>query len=80
MKVKEGKLIFKVKYDFSNIARKKCNTSFCVFLTGKSIIDIIFIIQGHLESQNVNFKIKNDLKIYRYRQGRYLFFRVLFAV
>ena len=31
---------------------------FRIFLTGKSISDTIFMIQEHLEGQNVNFKVK----------------------
>ena len=50
---------FKVKYDFStNEARNKCNTSFYVISTGQSISCIILKIQGHHQSQKLNFKIK----------------------
>ena len=31
---------------------------FHVILTGQSFYEIIFIIQGHLQSQKVNFKVK----------------------
>ena len=33
-------------------------THFHVILTGKSISCIIFMIQGHLQGQKVNFKVK----------------------
>ena len=50
---------FKVKYDFSTIeASNKCNSHFYVILTGQSVSCIIFMTQGHLQGQNVNFKVK----------------------
>ena len=56
-----SKFNFKVKYDFStNEARNKCNTSIlCDFDTHLlSIFEINLIIQGHLQGQKVNFKVK----------------------
>ena len=32
---------------------------FDMILTGKSIYGIVFMIQGHLQGQNVNSKVKN---------------------
>ena len=49
----------KVKYDFSEM---KLGTSvifyFYVILTGQSISETILIIQGHLQGQKLNFKVK----------------------
>ena len=54
-----SKVNFKVKYDFQQM---KLGTSviphFHVVLTGQSISKIILIIQGHLQSETVNFKVK----------------------
>ena len=35
-----------------------CNTSFNGILTGKSIYSIILVIEGHLQGQKVNSKVK----------------------
>ena len=49
----------KIKYDFStNEGRNKCNTFFRLILIGKSISYIIFMIQGHLQCQRANLKVK----------------------
>ena len=49
----------KVKYDFLEM---KLGTSvifyFYVILTGQSISETILIIQGHLQGQKLNFKVK----------------------
>ena len=56
--------IFNVKGQFqglTNEARNKCRPiipHFYVILTGQSISEIILIIQGHLQGQLVNFKVK----------------------
>ena len=42
----------------TDVSRNKCNTSFRVFLAGKSISSIIFKILCHHQGQNVNFKVK----------------------
>ena len=50
---------WKVKYNFS---RKKLGASviphFYVILTGQSISETIFIIQGHFQGQKDYFKVK----------------------
>ena len=47
----------KVKYDFSrNEARTSVITHFHVILNGQSISETIFVFQGHLQGQKVNFK------------------------
>ena len=55
----KSKIMAKVKYDFStNKGRNKCNTFFRLILIGKSISYIIFMIQGHLQCQRANLKVK----------------------
>ena len=50
---------FKVKYDFQQLKPGTCVIShFHEILTGQSISCIIFMIQGHLQGQKVNFKVK----------------------
>ena len=54
---------FKVKYDFStNEAETSVIPHFHVILTGQSISCIIFMTQGILEGQKVNFKVKKKQK------------------
>ena len=49
----------KIKYNFStNEARNNVIPRFHVLLTGQSISAIILIIQGHLQGQKINFKVK----------------------
>ena len=50
---------FKVKYDFSTIeASSKCNTSFLCDFDWAIRFLYFFMTQGHLQGQNVNFKVK----------------------
>ena len=42
----------------TNEAKNKCITSFSRNKTGQSIYEIILFIQGHLQGQKVNFKVK----------------------
>ena len=51
---------FKVKYNFlTNQARNKCNTSFsCEFDWAIHFLFFFFMTLGHLQGQQVNFKVK----------------------
>ena len=52
-------------------------------MTGKSIFDIILMIEGHLEGQNVNFKVKMqkyNLKTIQLASDLVPHFRVIFTV
>ena len=54
-----SKVNFKIKYDFStNELGTIVIPDFHVILTGQSISKIILIIQGYLQYQKVNFKVK----------------------
>ena len=54
-----SKVNLKVKYDFQEM-KLGINVipHFYVILTGQSISETILIIQGHLQGQKVNFKVK----------------------
>ena len=51
----KAKIMAKVKYVFSTNERRN---TFRLILIGKSISYIIFLIQGHLQCQKVNLKVK----------------------
>ena len=54
-----SKVNFKVKYIFlNNKLRKRVIPLFHGILSRKSISGIILMIQGHLQGQEVNFKVK----------------------